>query len=191
MLIVLHGYGQLGRYFLEKFSAIASDRTFVIAPEGMHRFYLSGSSGRVGASWMTKEDRETDITDNLRWLTELIESYEPKVFKKRAILGFSQGGATAARLFNSRHIELNHLIMWASVFPPDIDREKFLHECHPNGENYFVLGEQDEYFSSTERDETLNFYRSIGFNTLVFNGKHTIEHETISRLVSGILDSIR
>ena len=70
VLYVLHGYGQLSRFFIRKFSAL-QERYTIVAPEGMHRFYLEGSSGRVGASWMTKEDRLTDINDIMSFLNEV------------------------------------------------------------------------------------------------------------------------
>ncbi len=54
--IVCHGYGQLANFFLRKFDLLNSNTTCIIAPEGLHRYYLEGSAGRVGASWMTKED---------------------------------------------------------------------------------------------------------------------------------------
>ncbi|MFT7345493.1 MAG: putative esterase, partial [Lentimonas sp.] len=71
LLIVLHGYGQLSQFFIQKFSSL-THQCDIIAPEGMHRFYLNGSSGRVGASWMTKEERETDIEDNQKYLEEVL-----------------------------------------------------------------------------------------------------------------------
>ena len=40
----------------------------IIAPQGLHKFYLEGTSGRVGASWMTKENREDDIKNYLVYL---------------------------------------------------------------------------------------------------------------------------
>ena len=64
LLIALHGYGQLAQYFAKKFIDLPEDYALLV-PEGMHRFYLEGTSGRVGASWMTKEGRELDIEDNL------------------------------------------------------------------------------------------------------------------------------
>ena len=68
---VLHGYGQLARYFIKKFTKLPAKGIHVTAPEGLHRFYLEGSSGRVGASWMTKEDRETDIANYIQVLNAL------------------------------------------------------------------------------------------------------------------------
>ena len=37
-----------------------------MAPEGLSRFYLEGFSGKVGATWMTREDRLNDIDNYLR-----------------------------------------------------------------------------------------------------------------------------
>ena len=140
LLIALHGYGQLAKFFLRKFQGLQS-KGRVVAPEGPHRFYLQGSSGRVGASWMTKEARELDIQDNLvglnTLLSELQKSYSPK---KITLLGFSQGAATAARWYQQNPSAFNQLILWAAVFPPDIDAGNF-----PTDKPlHFVLGTQDE-----------------------------------------------
>ena len=56
---VLHGYGMLAEYFIKKFDSIVNNDNCVIAPEGLSKFYTKGFYGRVGASWMTKENRET------------------------------------------------------------------------------------------------------------------------------------
>ena len=47
IIYALHGYGQLSKYFIRKFESI-SDDYLIVAPEGMHRFYKNGNSGRVG-----------------------------------------------------------------------------------------------------------------------------------------------
>ena len=74
ILIALHGYGQLGQFFFRKFSAIEK-KIGIVIPEGPHRFYLEGSSGRVGASWMTREWRETDIAENTQYLLSTYSLY--------------------------------------------------------------------------------------------------------------------
>ena len=99
LLIAMHGYGQLAEYFIRKFNGCSKDFT-ILAPEGPHRFYKNGYSGRVGASWMTKEAREDDIDDNLNWLTKWLTAHlKENTYEKIVLLGFSQGGATAARLY--------------------------------------------------------------------------------------------
>ncbi|MBL4653973.1 MAG: hypothetical protein JKY53_14090, partial [Flavobacteriales bacterium] len=95
--IVCHGYGQLANYFLRNFNVLEDENTYIVAPEGFHRYYLNGFSGRVGASWMTKEDRLSDIDDYVNYLDRVYKSIFSKIDRKNAtvnVLGFSQGGAT-------------------------------------------------------------------------------------------------
>jgi predicted esterase len=182
LLIALHGFGQLSKFFIKKFEFLP-DNYIILAPEGMHRFYLQGNSGRVGASWMTKEARELDIEENTKALTALLEKVKiEKQFSKIMLLGFSQGGATAARWYFSNPKQFNHLILWASVFPPDL--EKPLLEI--NSKNYFVLGNQDEYYTEEQQLSEIAAYKEIGFNIIYFEGKHDIHQETLSELLAKI-----
>ena len=88
VIYVMHGYGQLAKFFIRKFQDLPNN-IMIIAPEGMHRFYLKESSGRVGASWMTKEARESDIKDNISWLDELDKQIsEQYSVSKRILIGF-------------------------------------------------------------------------------------------------------
>ena len=102
VLYALHGYGQLPAYFLRKFEPLAEAGWTVVAPEGLHRFYTEGTSGRVGASWMTREDRATDIGDYLAYLAQVQERFPLPSNGRAVLLGFSQGVATAARWAVSR-----------------------------------------------------------------------------------------
>ena len=181
VLYVLHGYGQLAEFFIRKFHDLGEDY-FIVAPEGMHRFYLKGSSGRVGASWMTKEAREQDISDTQNWLNHLKQEINSNYsFQKEIVLGFSQGGATAARWNTINSIP--NQIYWASVFPPDIDSKTII--SRENRVNkHFVLGTQDEYFDSEQQLSTLTFYTDLGFNTHTFNGSHTIDTVTLKQILT-------
>ena len=138
LLIALHGYGHLAEYFIRKFHAIDSDKHVVVCPEGPHRFYLKASSGRVGASWMTKEDRLTDIKDYVNFLDTLLTDLKSKFeFASVTLLGFSQGGATACRWLAYGNHKFDKFILWATVFPPDMEAEyteKFGHS-----RNFFVF----------------------------------------------------
>ena len=151
----------------------------------MHRFYLNGTSGRVGASWMTKEEREDDISDNIDWLNALNKQIRSLGnFEKCIILGFSQGGATAARWFNSPDMDADHLIMWSSIFPPDIEIEKLI---HPNEKrNFFVIGTNDEYFNEDSYNEAVLFYSHLNFEVKTFTGEHNIHSETLHSILAEI-----
>ncbi len=179
-LYVLHGYGQLTEFFIRKFRALAEDFV-IIAPEGMHRFYLKGSSGRVGASWMTKEARESDISDNLSFLdtldAKLSDEYQ---FEQKYLLGFSQGGATAARWNQLGATHFDALILWASVFPPDLPNVIESTEHKPS---YFVIGDQDEYFTPESQEQIIQDYSSKNFRIKRYEGKHDIVNNTLTEII--------
>lgn len=179
LIYVLHGYGQLAEFFIRKFAF--PDQCYVIAPEGMHRFYLNGSAGRVGASWMTKEERESDISDNINWLDQLHNDIiRQKQFKKVIIIGFSQGGATAARWFYKGTIKADQLIVWASVFPPDLLIENEILTSQQD-ENLFFIGSEDEYYTDEQQMELINFYSSKGFKTIHYTGKHDVDFAVLTK----------
>jgi predicted esterase len=180
ILIALHGYGQLAQYFYRKFSFL-SDNWGVIIPEGPHRFYLEGSAGRVGASWMTKEWRIQDIADNIAYLQQLIEKIRAAYPKaKLHLLGFSQGGATAARFYQQYPELFSQLILWASVFPPDIEKQSF-----PKGKKLdFVLGKQDPYFKLDSQTKVAQEYTELGFESHSFEGPHDIDRQMLLTVLS-------
>ena len=179
LLVALHGYGQLAAFFIKKFNACSNDYT-ILAPEGPHRFYKNGYSGRVGASWMTKEAREDDIKDNINWLTEwLTDHLKENKYDKIILLGFSQGGATAARWYYNNPNLFDQLILWASVFPPDISKPKIK---LPNN-NLYVVGKNDEFINDEMRLNEVKFYQNIGFDTHVYNGNHDIDPFVIQQIL--------
>lgn len=181
VLFALHGYGQLSKYFIRKFQNLGDD-WLIIAPEGMHRFYLKGSSGRVGASWMTKEAREDDIEDNYVYLNTVLDKIKtnyPNILEFH-LLGFSQGGATAARwAVNSK--EFKSILLWACVFPPDVSDEINYDNLKSKT---FVIGSDDEYFNEDQQQKTIEFYRNRGFETKTYNGTHTIYPEILDSILN-------
>ena len=178
LLIVLHGYGQLAEHFIRKFHQLPGNY-YIVAPEAMHHFYLNGSSGRVGASWMTKEDRINNITDNNEYLNNLVDFLQTEnKFSELLVLGFSQGGATAAR-WNAQRKDIDQLILWASVFPPDVEESSFSNS--KNGT--FVIGKHDEFYDAAAQDKEINKYRSLSFEIVEYDGKHDIDADTLKNLL--------
>lgn len=148
--LVLHGYGMLSEFFIRKFDALVDEDSAVIAPEGMHRFYLEGTSGRVGASWMTKDDRSVDIDDNMSYLNALMEKVyrevhpEVRVF----ILGFSQGCPTAARYAMQAEKLPRAFIGYASDIPLDtLDTVEKLKKWE-SMKVCLAIGDNDPYISA-------------------------------------------
>jgi len=44
---VIHGYGQLAKYFLQKFHLLNNGTTVIIAPEGLSHFYVEDLATRM------------------------------------------------------------------------------------------------------------------------------------------------
>ena len=180
ILIALHGYGQLAQFFYRKISFLSEDWG-ILVPEGPHRFYLEATSGRVGASWMTKEWRTQDIEDNIAYLQQLIEKVRAEhPHTTFHLLGFSQGGATAARLFQRCPGLFAQLILWASVFPPDLEKQAFPKEKKLD----FVLGKQDPYFDEDNQLKVLHDYTRLGFETHTFQGLHDLNQQMLLSMLS-------
>ena len=65
---LLHGYAQLANDFLASCAGLQNDTTYLIAPEGLSRFYFKDFVGKPGASWMTSEERESEMQDYITYL---------------------------------------------------------------------------------------------------------------------------
>ena len=184
LLIALHGYGQLVPYFIRKFQMLDADKYYVICPEGPHRFYLKGTSGRVGASWMTKESRDTDIQDYVQYLDQLMDDIKEQYkFESTTLLGFSQGGATASRWLAYGGHQFDRFLLWAAVFPPDMD-SAFIPRFD-SSHNYWVIGSNDQFIDEEKAEQYFDQLKTQlkQVEIVKFEGKHDIDAETLKALL--------
>ena len=175
--IVFHGYGMLSQYFIRKFSELDSETNFIVAPQGLSKFYLQGFTGRVGASWMTKEDRLTEIDNQMRYLNQVM-AVENILNSKASIIlfGFSQGVATACRFGAFSRLKFDKLILWSGTFPPDIPQELTHHWGEQTDIVYFT-GDNDPYFveGMIENQNELVHKATGAFPRLIkFEGRHEV-----------------
>ncbi len=190
---VLHGYGQLAQYFLRKFDIPEADNSYFIAPEGLSRFYLEditsrSQSGnqRVGATWMTRENRLMDIRNYITYLNAL---YQKEVYgmphAKITICGFSQGASTATRWAMDGSITFDQLVLWAGIFPSDIDLKRSEVVLN-NKEVIEVFGNQDPYVTDEKLNEATQIHARLGIQPRVirFEGGHEIHEPTLAELLN-------
>lgn len=177
---VLHGYGMLAEYFIRKFNPILNDNNCIIAPEGLSKFYSKGFYGRVGATWMTKKDREDEIKDYTNYLNQLYDKIIAENNSKHVkinVVGFSQGGATASRWIENGKVTPTNFILWSSIFPDEIKLETFKKSM-----NTFILyGNNDEFAIDqqiTDQEKLLN-NSTIDFKLIEFKGGHDILKDTL------------
>lgn len=176
--LVCHGYGMLAEYFIRKFDVLLNDETVIIAPEAMSRFYNSGTSGRVGASWMTKDDRLVDIQDNLNYMNQLMDMVQSKVNKDQVrfrLLGFSQGSPTAARWMHQSNWKPDVYISWASDIPVDVLQPENKATWRET-EVIIACGDEDQFISPQRLETHLQTLKDYGlsFEMISFQGDHRI-----------------
>ncbi len=186
--IVCHGYGQLASDFIRSFEDIASSERLIVAPEGLSRFYLSGTDGRIGASWMTREERDNEIRDYLGYLNRLWEELQQTYPIHNAavhILGFSQGAAAVCRWVHHNRVPCQRIILWGGGIPPEIiaspdSRLKSLPLLA-------VVGNRDQYLSPELVKTELAKYEQAGFSVEYrsFPGGHVIDQAVLADLAKG------
>lgn len=176
-----HGYGQLAARFLERFRVIEGEHRAFVAPEGLSRFYLSESPAerRVGASWMTREDRLHEIDDYVRYLDAVYAAVQPRAAKITA-LGFSQGTATASRWAALGSARIDRLILWGGEVPPDLDLKRLRVP-----RLLLVYGTRDEFFTPkvVAANEARLRDHGIPYEMRSFDGGHEIHTATLGSLV--------
>ncbi len=186
---VLHGYGQLATRFLKSFEPLDDGSRIIVAPEGLSRFYVDGVAPphqKVGASWMTREDRLTEIEDYVRYLDAVFADVFHRVERRGrrvCVLGFSQGTATACRWLALGSARADRLILWAGEVPPDLDLAT-ARDRLAELDLTFVLGGRDEYITPkiVRREEERLRGAGIPYRIVWFDGGHEIDGPTLHGL---------
>ena len=180
---VFHGYGMLSKYFIKKFKNLENNQTVIISPEALSRFYIGKSYDRVGASWITKEDKLDDIDDNIAYLNSLFELTTKNIDLNSInihVLGFSQGGATACRWILNSNIKIHSLGLWGADIPIDCLSEKN-REKWVQFKTTLIIGKRDEFISDENKAKfakLLSSYR-LKYNLIEYDGTHKIIEEVL------------
>ena len=187
--IVLHGFGQLAADFLAPFAPIATDGRAIIAPEALNRFYrekageATHAARPVGATWMTREDREAEIADYVDYLDEVARQLAPG--RSVTALGFSQGVATLMRWIALGTTPVSRVIVWAGEIPKELDLRAHRARFPDQGLD-LVIGSVDEYATWADVGDQRRRVEDAGLPSRlhIFDGGHRIDRGTLLGLVS-------
>lgn len=186
LLVSFHGYGQLVKYFIRKFSPLEEDY-LIVAPEALNYFYTQGFEGRVGASWMTSENRETEIQDYLGYIETLLDNIKTEFpqISEVTLLGFSQGTATASRYFMHTSHVISKLIMWSGFPAHDLDYEELKKKLLAKP-MLLVQGKTDELRPEEIFKKTIHKYNESGLSYKLtwYDGGHAVEGDTLRGLMA-------
>jgi predicted esterase len=129
-LVGFHGYAETADAQLERLRAIpGAERWSVVSIQGLNRFY-ERRSDEVIAGWMTRQDRELAIADNLAYVAAVVRAEwgvhaapEGSQGPQGVVFaGFSQGVAMAFRAAAASAQPVIGVIAAGGDIPPELER---------------------------------------------------------------------
>jgi predicted esterase len=190
--LVCHGYGQLAHRFIRRFECLDNGTRLIVAPEALNRFYVDGGMGphgpesRVGATWMTREDRLHEIEDYIRYIDavrdRVLDGLDRDTVRLHAV-GFSQGVATVCRWAARTNGRIDHLILWAGTLPPELEIST---DMFGGARITFVIGEQDPFAATSVVDTLRDRITQSGLDCALirFPGGHELNDDVLRQIAS-------
>lgn len=187
--VVCHGFGQLAGRFLRHFEVLDDGARLIAAPEALSRFYFEATrDGRhrdsVGATWMTREDRDAEIADYVGYLDRLVAHLLARLeapASRLCALGFSQGGAAAARWIGRGTTRADELVLWGLLLPADIHIAELAQRV---GRLSLVAGREDPLVSDGRLEQQASEFERAGGRSRVvrYEGGHGLDPATLRAL---------
>jgi dienelactone hydrolase len=162
LLLGFHGYAENAEQHLADLEKIPGIEAWtVVAVQALNRFYLKRTPETV-ASWMTSQDRELVIADNIDYVRAVVAAL-PRA-GALVVAGFSQGGAMAYRA--AAHLgDVAGAIVLAADLPRDV--------TGPLPPLLVGRGERDDWYTAEKLEKDLKFLEGrAAVRTLVFDGGH-------------------
>jgi predicted esterase len=124
-IVGFHGYAQSAEDMMDVLHRVPGSAEFtLVSVQALHRFYARGDQ-KIVASWMTRQDREETIADNVAYVDRVLETTSGVVSAKTTpdvvfMLGFSQGVAMAYRAALLGKNRAAGVIAIGGDIPPDV-----------------------------------------------------------------------
>ena len=169
ILIGFHGYMENAEIQMARLESIpGSENWTLLSVQALNRFYR-GRSQDVVAGWMTREDREAAIEDNIDYVNRVVATTRsadiPIVFA-----GFSQGVAMAFRAAVRGKASGNGVVSVGADVPPELLADASLSFPH----TLLARGEGDEWYTDAKlaSDAAALTRRGMPPQTLTYRGGH-------------------
>ncbi len=196
--VVCHGFSQLAADFAVPFQPLEDDSRLIVVPEALSRFYLDTRPGhsadsKVGALWLTREDREAEIGDIVTYLDTLYERILKELVSHGVnrdqirvhALGFSQGGPAVSRWAAHGAAVVDQLVPWAHGIPQDVNL-RALGERRPKLTIDVVYGTRDRFIGEDAIEEQRAVLQSSGvpYRMHAFSGGHSLNLVMLRELMA-------
>jgi predicted esterase len=172
ILVGFHGYGEGAPAQLDRLRRIpGSDRWLLVSIQALHRFYQRRTN-EVVASWMTREDRELAIADNLAYVAAVLETVDREYPAAPRIVfaGFSQGVAMTFRAAAASPRAVDGVIAVGGDVPPEVEDAALARVRR----TLICRGSRDEWYTQAifERDLERLRHAGLAVQPLAFDGGH-------------------
>ena len=165
LLVGLHGYAEDAELHLERLRSIpGADRWLIVSVQGLHRFYR-GRSRDVVASWMTRQNRDLMIPDNLSYVSAVIDDVgrEWGAGTTLVFAGFSQGVAMAFRAAALGRHQANGIVALGGDVPPELETPSLARIP----EALIGRGERDDWYTPQKFSDDEARLRAAGTNVVM------------------------
>ena len=192
LLVGFHGYGESADAQLERMRRIpGADRWRLVSIQGLHRFYQRRAN-EVVASWMTRQDRELAMDDNLAYVAAVVDAVDREFpgAPRLVLAGFSQGVAMTFRAAAASSRTVDGIIVVGGDVPPELDLAALSHVRHA----MVCHGSRDEWYTQVmfERDIQRLREANVEVQLVEFDGGHQWSDEVVqaaSVFLRGLLDT--
>jgi len=172
LLVGFHGYAEAAETQLERLRSIpGADRWLVVSIQALNRFYQRRSD-EVVAGWMTRQDREAAIADNLVYVNAVVRAVASEFSTSSAIVfaGFSQGVAMAFRAATASTAPSLGVISVGGDVPPELGRDALARV----GSVLVCRGARDGWYTPEIFQNDLTRLRdaSLDLTAIEFDGAH-------------------
>jgi uncharacterized protein YceH (UPF0502 family)/predicted esterase len=170
-LIGFHGYAHNAAIFLEGLRAIPGAEAWRLASvQGLHPFY--NRSDEVVANWMTRQDREHAIADNIAYVDAVLDDMVAAFGAPEILVfaGYSQGVAMAYRAALRGARVARAIVVAGGDVPPELASGV----ARPWPTVLIATGRDDRSYTpeQLERDASFLAARGAGVRKVVFDGGH-------------------
>lgn len=172
LLVGFHGYGEHAECHLANLNRIPGSNQWVrVAVQGLHRFY-SASGKHTVASWMTRQDRELAIADNLGYINEVVRAVKKSFNTSDTLVycGFSQGVSMAYRAATRGNYTPAGVVALSGDVPPELKNDPTV-----NWPPVLIgRGHTDEWYTEARMKLDVGYFNSmdIEVESLGFAGGH-------------------
>lgn len=170
LLVGFHGYGENAEHHHEKLCKIPGSSGWVrCAVAAPHPFYTRKQE--IVRSWMTAEDRELAIDDNIRYVAAVVAGLRRRFGNGPLVFtGFSQGVAMAWRAVARSGHPCHGLIALAGDVPPEVAAS----ELPAPPPVLLGRGKNDPWYDQAKMERDLEAMARLGVEvtSYVFDGGH-------------------